>query len=84
MDSNDESTAMETERRIQSLTKSTDIREDMAIVMAPHSNWEEYLMPAPISIAIIGKVTFLLKFIFITQFRFLLGKGSKILLMKNC
>ena len=75
MASNDESTAMEAERRIQSLTKSTDIREDMAIVMAPHSNWEEYLMPAPISIAIIGKATFLSKFIFITQFSFLLGKG---------
>ena len=57
MASNDESTAMETERKIQSLTKSSDIREDMAIVMAPHSNWEEYLMPAPISIAIIGMAT---------------------------
>ena len=45
---------VETERKLRSLTKSSDIREDMAIVMAPHSNWEEYLMPAPISIAIIG------------------------------
>ena len=58
MASNDENTAMETERRIQSLTRSSDIREDMAIVMAPHSNWEEYLMPAPISIAIIGNNSF--------------------------
>ena len=45
---------VETESKIRSLTKSSDIREDMVIVMAPHSNWEEYLMPAPISIAIIG------------------------------
>ena len=77
MASNDESTAMEAERRIQSLTKSTDIREDMAIVMAPHSNWEEYLMPAPISIAIIGMATFLSKFVSITQLLFYLEMFQK-------
>ena len=45
---------IETERKIQSLTSSSDVTEDMAIVMTPHSNWEEYIMPAPLSIAIIG------------------------------
>ena len=54
MAGNDSNTVVETERKIQSLTKGSDIREDMAIVMAPHSNWEEYLMPAPMGIAIIG------------------------------
>ena len=44
------------ERKMQSLTKSSDVREDIALVMAPHANWEEYLMPAPISIAILGKL----------------------------
>ena len=45
---------MDQQRKIQSVSKGSDIREDMAMVMTPHANWEEYLMPAPISIAIIG------------------------------
>ena len=46
---------MEVQRQINSLSKGPDVKEDMAMVMTPHSNWEEYLMPAPMSIALIGQ-----------------------------
>ncbi len=55
MAASDQMAVVDTERRMQSLTRSADVREDMALVMAPHSNWEEYLMPAPLSIALLGK-----------------------------
>ena len=55
---------MEVERKLQSLSKGSDIKEDVLMVMAPHANWEEYLTPAPISVAIIGKFFIRVLFIF--------------------
>ncbi|XP_078530755.1 uncharacterized protein LOC144817800 [Lissotriton helveticus] len=41
---------------IRSITKAEDVRQDIAQKMAPYANWEEFLMPAPISIAILGEL----------------------------
>lgn len=39
-----------------SVTKAEDVRQDIAIKMKPYASWEEFLMPAPISIAILGEL----------------------------
>ncbi len=48
---------VELERRMQQLESSANMREDMAMVMAPHANWEEFIMPAPLSVAILGMIS---------------------------
>uniref|UniRef100_A0A4W3JK35 Uncharacterized protein n=1 Tax=Callorhinchus milii TaxID=7868 RepID=A0A4W3JK35_CALMI len=39
-----------------SLTKAEQVRRDTELVMQPHANWEQFLIPAPISIAILGQL----------------------------
>lgn len=39
--------------------KAQDAREDTESIMTPYANWEEYLMPAPLSIAILGNLIFI-------------------------
>ncbi|XP_036374241.1 uncharacterized protein LOC118770587 [Megalops cyprinoides] len=41
------------------LTKASDCRDDTKILMQPYANWEDYLTPAPISIAILGELVFI-------------------------
>ncbi|CAF94724.1 unnamed protein product, partial [Tetraodon nigroviridis] len=43
----------------QSLTTAADMRETTQMLMQPNSNWEEYLTPAPLSIAIMGELVFI-------------------------
>lgn len=43
----------------QSLTTATDMRETTKMLMQPNANWEEYLTPAPLSIAIMGELVFI-------------------------
>lgn len=38
------------------LAKGNDLKEDMAMVMAPYANWEEFLTPAPITICLLGEL----------------------------
>ncbi|KAL6478878.1 hypothetical protein MHYP_G00123110 [Metynnis hypsauchen] len=40
----------------RSITKAKDFRDDIAILMQPYANWEEYLTPAPLSIALLGQL----------------------------
>ncbi|XP_054834078.1 uncharacterized protein LOC129328815 [Eublepharis macularius] len=42
-----------------SVCKAQDVREDTELIMKPYANWEEYLMPAPLSIAILGNLIFI-------------------------
>ena len=41
---------------MRSVSKGEDLKEDMALLMAPNASWEHYLMPAPFSIAILGEL----------------------------
>ncbi|XP_050924860.1 uncharacterized protein LOC108874522 isoform X2 [Lates calcarifer] len=43
----------------QSLTTAAEVRETTKMLMKPNANWEEYLTPAPLSIAIMGELVFI-------------------------
>ncbi|XP_042562161.1 uncharacterized protein LOC122131545 [Clupea harengus] len=43
----------------QSLTSAAEMRETTQMLMQPNANWEEYLTPAPLSIAIMGELVFI-------------------------
>ncbi|XP_050986578.1 uncharacterized protein LOC127178012 [Labeo rohita] len=43
----------------QSLTTAEDMRNETKLIMQPYANWEEYLTPAPLSIAILGELVFI-------------------------
>nr|XP_023696335.1 uncharacterized protein LOC111858638 [Paramormyrops kingsleyae] len=40
----------------KSISKAEDYRDDIKLIMQPYANWEEYLVPAPVSIAILGEL----------------------------
>lgn len=44
------------EKKTQSLCTAKDMREATQMVMKPYANWEEYLTPAPLSVAIMGEL----------------------------
>ncbi|MCJ8749420.1 hypothetical protein PDJAM_G00176070 [Pangasius djambal] len=50
---------MEIAKTIQSLTTAEEMRNQTKLVMQPYANWEEYLTPAPLSIAILGELVFI-------------------------
>ncbi|RVE59355.1 hypothetical protein OJAV_G00187500 [Oryzias javanicus] len=41
------------------LTTARDMRKTTQMLMQPNANWEEYLAPAPLSIAIMGELVFI-------------------------
>ncbi|XP_058502482.1 uncharacterized protein LOC131470586 [Solea solea] len=43
----------------QSLSTAAEMRETTKLLMQPKANWEEYLTPAPLSIAILGELVFI-------------------------
>ncbi|XP_049331753.1 uncharacterized protein LOC125799317 [Astyanax mexicanus] len=43
----------------QILSKAEDMRNQTKLIMQPYANWEEYLTPAPLSIAILGELVFI-------------------------
>nr|XP_023655907.1 uncharacterized protein LOC111837794 [Paramormyrops kingsleyae] len=42
----------------KSISEAQDYRDDTKLIMQPYANWEEYLVPAPVSIAILGELVF--------------------------
>ncbi|XP_053493732.1 uncharacterized protein LOC128615561 [Ictalurus furcatus] len=46
-------------KKNQSLTTAKEMRNQTKLVMQPYANWEEYLTPAPLSIAILGELVFI-------------------------
>ncbi|XP_030641443.1 uncharacterized protein LOC115821793 [Chanos chanos] len=46
-------------KKTQSLTTAKDMRESTQLIMKPYANWEEYLTPAPLSIAIMGELVYI-------------------------
>ncbi|XP_030641256.1 uncharacterized protein LOC115821585 [Chanos chanos] len=51
--------ASELVKKTQSITTAKDMRESTQLIMKPYANWEEYLTPAPLSIAILGELVFI-------------------------
>ncbi|XP_036421380.1 uncharacterized protein LOC118804868 [Colossoma macropomum] len=43
----------------QSLTTAEEMRNQTKLVMQPYANWEKYLTPAPLSIAILGELVYI-------------------------
>uniref|UniRef100_A0A3B1KD22 Uncharacterized protein n=1 Tax=Astyanax mexicanus TaxID=7994 RepID=A0A3B1KD22_ASTMX len=43
----------------QILTTAEDMRNQTKLILQPYANWEEYLTPAPLSIAILGELIFI-------------------------
>ncbi|XP_076866672.1 uncharacterized protein LOC143517760 [Brachyhypopomus gauderio] len=43
----------------QSLTTAEEMRNQTKLIMQPYANWEGYLTPAPLSIAIMGELVFI-------------------------
>ncbi|XP_066530203.1 uncharacterized protein [Hoplias malabaricus] len=43
----------------QNLTTAEEMRNQTKLVMQPYANWENYLTPAPLSIAILGELVFI-------------------------
>lgn len=43
----------------QNLSSAEDMRNQTKLIMQPYANWEEYLTPAPLSIAILGELVFI-------------------------
>uniref|UniRef100_A0A8C5RLT8 Uncharacterized protein n=1 Tax=Laticauda laticaudata TaxID=8630 RepID=A0A8C5RLT8_LATLA len=41
---------------VMNISKAEEVRKETEMMMKPHANWEEYLMPGPISIAILGEL----------------------------
>ncbi|XP_078533310.1 uncharacterized protein LOC144819215 [Lissotriton helveticus] len=41
---------------VRSVTKAEDVRLETELMMKPYANWEEFLVPAPVSIAILGEL----------------------------
>ncbi|XP_024136551.1 uncharacterized protein LOC112151736 [Oryzias melastigma] len=46
-------------RTTQDLTSAADMRNTTQMLMQPNANWEEYLAPGPISVAIMGELVFI-------------------------
>uniref|UniRef100_W5MUG0 Uncharacterized protein n=1 Tax=Lepisosteus oculatus TaxID=7918 RepID=W5MUG0_LEPOC len=46
-------------KTIKTITRAQDVRNDAKMIMKPYANWEEFLMPVPISIAILGEPVFI-------------------------
>ncbi|KAK3524719.1 hypothetical protein QTP86_001218 [Hemibagrus guttatus] len=46
-------------KKNQRLTTAEEMRNQTKLVMQPYANWEQYLTPAPLSIAILGELVFI-------------------------
>ncbi|XP_041067854.1 uncharacterized protein LOC121290884 isoform X2 [Carcharodon carcharias] len=52
-------TAIPMRDAFKNITKASDVRKDTELLLKPYSNWEQFLMPGPLSVAILGEITFL-------------------------
>ncbi|KAF5890074.1 myosin-2 heavy chain-like [Clarias magur] len=50
---------MEAAKTNRSVITEEEMRNQTQLVMQPYANWEEYLTPAPLSIAILGELVFI-------------------------
>ncbi|XP_063074104.1 uncharacterized protein LOC134464638 [Engraulis encrasicolus] len=46
-------------KKKKELTTAAKIRKDTELILAPHANWDKYLTPAPMSVAVLGELVFI-------------------------
>ncbi|KAK6466264.1 hypothetical protein HHUSO_G36553 [Huso huso] len=46
-------------KAVLGISKAEAVRKETELLMKPYANWEEYLMPGPLSIAILGELVFI-------------------------
>ncbi|XP_039609853.1 uncharacterized protein LOC120529784 [Polypterus senegalus] len=51
--------AVDVQKAVRSISKAEDVRQETTLLMKPFANWEEFLMPGPLSIAILGELVFI-------------------------
>uniref|UniRef100_A0A8C4RXP6 Uncharacterized protein n=1 Tax=Erpetoichthys calabaricus TaxID=27687 RepID=A0A8C4RXP6_ERPCA len=51
--------ALDVQKAVLSISKEDDVRQETTLLMKPFANWEEFLMPGPLSIAILGELVFI-------------------------
>ncbi|XP_030639359.1 uncharacterized protein LOC115820058 [Chanos chanos] len=51
--------ASELVKKTQGITTAKDMRESTQLIMKPYANWEEYLTPVPLYIAIMGELVYI-------------------------
>ena len=44
------------DKAVASVTRGNDRKEEMMMMVSPHVNWGEYIVPAPLSIALLGEL----------------------------
>ena len=51
-----QNTKQDLEKAIAGINKGADKKEEMRLMMAPYANWDSFLSPAPLSIALLGQL----------------------------
>ena len=51
-----QNTKQELDKAIAGMNKGIDRKEEMRLMMAPYANWDTFLTPAPLSIALLGQL----------------------------
>ena len=51
-----QNTKQELDKAIAGVNKGIDKKEEMRLMMAPYANWDTFLTPAPLSIALLGQL----------------------------
>ena len=51
-----QNTKQELDKAIAGMNKGIDKKEEMRLMMTPHANWDTFLTPAPLSIALLGQL----------------------------
>ena len=49
-------TVKKLDKAVASVTRGNDKKEEMMMMASPYTNWGEYIVPAPLSIAILGEL----------------------------
>uniref|UniRef100_A0A8C4S0G5 Uncharacterized protein n=1 Tax=Erpetoichthys calabaricus TaxID=27687 RepID=A0A8C4S0G5_ERPCA len=51
--------SVDIQKAVFSVSKAEDVRQETILLMKPYANWEEFLMPGPLSIAILGELVYI-------------------------
>ncbi|XP_028660216.2 uncharacterized protein LOC114653834 [Erpetoichthys calabaricus] len=51
--------SQEVQKAVLSISTAEEVRQETTLLMKPYANWEEFLMPGPLSIAILGELVFI-------------------------
>jgi len=44
------------QKQVRKVTKSSEVKDEMLMIMGPHQNWEQYLVPAPYTVKILANI----------------------------